>query len=131
MGRQQTDDYHRRRRTTRQCVRRHSLQCAHGQATSGRRHAERILRAIEDLGYQPNLLARSLVNRASNTIGVVTSGLEFYGPSCTLVGIEQQANDLGYSLLLDLLHDPEAEDVDTVLDDLISLARGRHYLGST
>jgi len=81
---------------------------------------ERILRAIEDLGYQPNLLARSLVNRASNTIGVVTSGLEFYGPSRTLVGIEQQANDLGYSLLLDLLHDPEAEDVDTVLDDLTS-----------
>ena len=81
---------------------------------------ERILRAIEELGYQPNLLARSLVNRASNTIGVVTSGLEFYGPSRTLVGIEKRTNELGYSLLLDLLHDPETEDVDAVLDDLTS-----------
>jgi LacI family transcriptional regulator len=78
----------------------------------------RILHAIEELGYQPNLLARSLVNRASNTLGVVTSGLEFYGPSRTLVGIEHQANELGYSLLLDLLHHPEDEDVDVVLDDL-------------
>ncbi|MBK8051656.1 MAG: LacI family DNA-binding transcriptional regulator [Anaerolineales bacterium] len=78
----------------------------------------RILRAIEELGYQPNLLARSLVNRSSNTLGVVTSGLEYYGPSRTLVGIEAQANELGYSLLLDLLHRPDVDDVAAILDDL-------------
>lgn len=74
--------------------------------------------AIEELGYQPNLLARSLVNRTSNTLGIVASGLEFYGPSRTLVGIEQEANALGYTLLLDLLHSPVMPDADSVLDDL-------------
>ena len=62
----------------------------------------------------------SLVNRSSNTLGVVTSGLDYYGPSRTLVGVEQTANDLGYSLLLDLLHRPEDENVDAVLDDLVA-----------
>ncbi len=81
---------------------------------------ERIYRAVEDLGYQPNLLARSLVNRNTNTIGVVAYGLEFYGPSRTLVGIEQQAAELGYSLILDLLHRPDSKDVDAVLDELIA-----------
>lgn len=80
----------------------------------------RILAAIEELGYQPNLLARSLVNRATNTLGVVTSGLEFYGPSRTLVGIERQAAELGYSLLLSLIHDPHSADVDTLLSDLLA-----------
>jgi LacI family transcriptional regulator len=80
----------------------------------------RILLAIEELGYQPNLLARSLVNRASNSLAVVTSGLEFYGPSRTLVGIERQANELGYSLLLGLLHDPASGDVQPVIDDLMA-----------
>jgi LacI family transcriptional regulator len=78
----------------------------------------RVLRAVEELGYQPNLLARSLVNRSSNTLGVVAYGLEYYGPSRTLVGIEQRAAALGYSLLLDLLHRPDEQDIDTVLAEL-------------
>ena len=81
---------------------------------------KRIQAAIDELGYQPNLLARSLVNRASNSLGVVASGLELYGPSRTLAGIERQANELGYSLLLNLLHDPETAEVDSVLDDLLA-----------
>lgn len=79
---------------------------------------QRVLRAVEELGYQPNLLARSLVNRSSNTLGVVAYGLEYYGPSRTLVGIERAAAELGYSLLLDLLHQPDAQPVDEVLDEL-------------
>jgi LacI family transcriptional regulator len=79
---------------------------------------ERVLRAVEELGYRPNLLARSLVNRSSKTLGVVAYGLEYYGPSRTLVGIEQQAAALGYSVLLDLLHRPDGQDVDAVLAEL-------------
>ncbi|MFN3981943.1 MAG: LacI family DNA-binding transcriptional regulator [Caldilinea sp.] len=79
---------------------------------------QRVQRALDELGYQPNLLARSLVNRSSNTLGVVTYGLEYYGPSRTLVGIERQAAELGYSLLLDLLHGPDSQDVDAVLAEL-------------
>ncbi len=78
----------------------------------------RILDVIEELGYQPNVLARSLVNRRSETLAVVASGLEYYGPSRTVIGIEQEANRLGYSLLLSLLHDPVNADVDLALSSL-------------
>ena len=79
---------------------------------------ERILEAIDELGYQPNLLARGLVNQRTGTLAVVASGLEYYGPSRTLVGIDQMANKLGYTVLLDLLHSPVEENVEPVLQDL-------------
>ncbi len=79
---------------------------------------QRVLDTIADLGYRPNLLARGLVNRQSGTLAVVAAGLEYYGPSRTLVGIEQQASELGYTLFLDLIHGSGDEDVDHVLDTL-------------
>lgn len=82
----------------------------------------RIMQAIRDLGYQPNLLARGLVNQRSQTLGIVASGLEYYGPSRTLIGIDQEANALGYSLLLELLHNPLESNVDTLLN-LLSARR--------
>jgi LacI family transcriptional regulator len=66
-----------------------------------------IQRIIADLGYSPNILARSLIQGRSNTLGVVGYGLGYYGPSRIVTGIERQANELGYSLLLHLLRDPE------------------------
>jgi LacI family transcriptional regulator len=76
----------------------------------------RILDAIHELGYQPNLLARGLVNQRSQILGVVVSGLEYYGPSRTLIGIDREANRLGYGLLLDLLHSPVEDRVEDVLN---------------
>src|SRR6476660_2610813 len=67
----------------------------------------RVQAAIQQLGYRPNILARSLVNQRSNTIAVVASGIEYFGPSRSIVGIEQQANAFGYSLFLHLMHDPQ------------------------
>lgn len=63
----------------------------------------RVLQVIEELGYQPNILARSLINRRSETLAVVASGLDYYGPSQAVVGIERAADQLGYSLLLELI----------------------------
>ncbi len=82
----------------------------------------RILQAIADLGYQPNLLARGLVNQRTQTVGIVAAGLEYYGPSRTLIGIDQEANALGYALLLDLLHSPYESHVDSILN-LLSARR--------
>jgi LacI family transcriptional regulator len=79
---------------------------------------ERVLRAVEDLGYQPNILARSLVNRRSETLAVVAYGLEYYGPSRTIVGIEQQADERGYSLLLSLTRRPRDANVRAALATL-------------
>ncbi len=81
---------------------------------------KRVLQIVEEIGYRPNRLARGLVSRSSKTIGVVASGLEFFGPSRTLVGIEQEASERGYTLILSLLHEPAMEDVEPVVANLIT-----------
>jgi len=81
---------------------------------------QRVQAAIEQLGYRPNITARNLVSGRSDTLAVMASGLEYYGPSHTLVGIEQQSYDLGYSLLLSLLPRPDDTNVNPVLDAFIA-----------
>jgi LacI family transcriptional regulator len=80
----------------------------------------RVQSAIQELGYRPNILARSLVNQRSNTIAVVASGIEYFGPSRTILGIEQQADEFGYSLFLNLVHDPENQNVQQILNELVA-----------
>ena len=80
---------------------------------------QRVLEVIEQLGYQPSSIARSLTQGRSYTLGVVSYGVEFYGPANTLSGIEHQANELGYTLLLSLMRHPETSGVQ-VLRDMLS-----------
>src|SRR5215211_6926570 len=82
-----------------------------------RQHVQDV---IKRLGYQPNAIARSLSQRRSHTLGVVASGLEYYGPSRSLIGVEQGANQQGFSILLNLLHQPENENVEQIVNGLIS-----------
>lgn len=72
---------------------------------------ERILTIINELGYQPSALARSLIQQRSYTLGVVTAGLKYIGPSRTLNGITSAAEEAGYSLLLKELPRFDAENV--------------------
>lgn len=60
----------------------------------------RVQMVIEELKYRPSALARSLIQQRSYTLGVVTAGLRFIGPSRTLSGITNAAEEKGYSLLL-------------------------------
>ena len=57
---------------------------------------ERVEKAIAELGYRRNTAARSLVTRRSQTIGVLGSDMSHYGPSNTLLGVQQAARDQGY-----------------------------------
>jgi LacI family transcriptional regulator len=81
---------------------------------------QHVQAAIDQLGYRPNILARSLVNRRTCTLGVVAWGIDYFGPSQTLVGVEREADELGYSLFLNLLVRPDEPNVDRVLDILIA-----------
>jgi LacI family transcriptional regulator len=80
---------------------------------------QRVQAAIDELGYRPNVLARSLIHQHSKTLGVIAWGIDYYGPSRTVVGIEQEANELGYSLFLCLVNHP-TDDHEKILDTLIS-----------
>lgn len=81
---------------------------------------QRVLAIIERMGYRPNVLARSLIHRRSHTLGVVTAGLMYTGPSRTLNGIAAQAQQLNYSLLLKELPDFGGFRVQPLLDDLLA-----------
>ncbi len=78
----------------------------------------RVLEAVEALGYRPSQAARSLKSKRSCTLGVVGYGLEYYGPSCTIAGIEEEASELGYTLLLYLVRQPETNNVAELLDEM-------------
>jgi LacI family transcriptional regulator len=81
---------------------------------------QRVLDVIERLGYHPSALARSLIRRRTNTLGVVTAGLRYIGPSRTLNGITGQAEELGYSLLLKKLTRFDTGDVESILNALLA-----------
>ena len=66
---------------------------------------ERVLRAIEELGYRPNRTARSLATRRSNTIGIVGFDTRYYGPSQMLVNIESVLKREGYGLAFTSIDD--------------------------
>ena len=80
----------------------------------------RVQHVIATLGYSPNLFARSLSRGRSNTLGVVGHGLVYYGSSSVLTGIENKANELGFSLILSLIDRVEPSRVENILYDLLS-----------
>jgi LacI family transcriptional regulator len=80
----------------------------------------RVQDVIDNLGYRPSALARSLVHRRTNTLAVVAWGIEYFGPSRTLIGIEQQAAALGYSLFLNLLSQPDDSSHERAMNDSIA-----------
>ena len=59
---------------------------------------DRVLAAIESLGYRPNTAARALVTGRTGTLGVVTLDSTLYGPASTLYGIERAARDAGFAI---------------------------------
>jgi DNA-binding LacI/PurR family transcriptional regulator len=68
---------------------------------NGSRHVrpetrDRVLSAMEQLGYRRNSIARALVTGRSNTLGVLSFDTTLYGPASTLFGIERAAHDAGY-----------------------------------
>jgi len=80
----------------------------------------RVQKVIEKLGFQPSALARSLISQRSYTLGVVTAGLKYMGPSQTLSGIAAVAEEAGYSLLLKELPSFDTNDTLSIFHALLS-----------
>ncbi len=81
---------------------------------------KRVQDVVENLGYQPSALARSLIQQRSYTLGVVTAGLKYIGPSRTLSGITAAAEEGGYSLLLKELSIFDANTIVPIIQGLIA-----------
>jgi LacI family transcriptional regulator len=80
---------------------------------------QRVREIIDRLGFQPDTAARSLRGR-SGCIGVVASGLEYFGPAGILTGLEREASRNGHSLFLKLIEDPHNGDAAAIINDLLA-----------
>ena len=81
---------------------------------------QRVEEVVEQLGYRPSTLARSLIQQRSYTLGVVTFGLKYIGPSRTLNGVADKADELGYMLLMKELDNFDINSIDDVIDSLLA-----------
>jgi LacI family transcriptional regulator len=71
-----------------------------GHTRIGQETRQKILRIAKRLDYQPNFIARSLVIKKTNTIGlIITSILNPFYPELAK-GIEDKAMELGYNIIL-------------------------------
>src|SRR6478736_741694 len=75
---------------------------------------ERILAAATELGYRPNTIARSLVQRATATIGLVASDATDVAIAQASVAAEQAARKNGHSVLVGHLAAGGADGADIV-----------------
>jgi DNA-binding LacI/PurR family transcriptional regulator len=72
----------------------------HGSPLISRDTTERIRRIAQESGYRPSAAARSLVTSRTAAVGVVVTSISDPFAAEVLRGIEDAANDLGYSVFL-------------------------------
>jgi LacI family transcriptional regulator len=71
-----------------------------GSSAVSKKTKKKVEKAIKELDYIPNALARSLVNRLSNTIGVIVSDLTNPFFTDVIDGIEKYLNSQGFTTFL-------------------------------
>jgi len=94
-----------RRRVTSYDVARHAgvsqsavSRCFKPGASVSKAMRARITKSIKALGYQPNAIARGLITRRSNMVGVIVSNLSFYPE--VLTQLSARFNERGVRVLL-------------------------------
>ncbi|MDO8143062.1 LacI family DNA-binding transcriptional regulator [Isoptericola sp. 178] len=81
---------------------------------------DKVLAAIEELGYRRNSAARALVTSRSATLGVVTTGSALFGPTSTLIAVEEAARDQGYFVSVATLRSYDTASINQVLEHFMA-----------
>ena len=79
---------------------------------------ERVERAIAQLGYRPNGVARALARGRTGVIGVVTTSAALYGPRRTEHALRDAARSAGFALAAVDLPEVTPEGLGSAVDDL-------------
>ncbi len=66
----------------------------------GEQTKERVAAAIQELGYKPNMLARSLKRKNSTTIGVIVANISHEFSTQIIQSIEKYCNELDYHIIV-------------------------------
>jgi DNA-binding LacI/PurR family transcriptional regulator len=78
----------------------------------------RVLEAIEELNYRPNIAARTLATRSSRRIGVLVESAVEFGPTSTLRSVEVAARESGYTVTSVALRDDDGMSPQDAVDHL-------------
>ncbi|MBO3662157.1 LacI family DNA-binding transcriptional regulator [Microbacterium stercoris] len=78
----------------------------------------RVLEAIEELDYRPNLAARALATQRTGRIGVIVESAVAFAPSSVLRAVERAARAAGYSITSVALHDDDPLTPQDAVDNL-------------
>jgi LacI family transcriptional regulator len=76
--------------------------------------------AIAHHGFQPSAVARSLVQRRSQMLGVIVAGLKYYGVAQTVNGMAEATEAAGYSIILKELASFDVPDIVPVVDFFVA-----------
>ena len=87
---------------------------------------DRVMAAMQELGYRPNPVARALVTGRSKMLGVVSFDTTLYGPASTLFGIERAAHEAGYFTIVASLEALDRSSVIDAVERLRAAGRGGH-----
>ncbi len=64
---------------------------------------QRVMAAIDELGYRPNQAARELAGKAVRSLTVLTSDTSLYGNATALRGVEEAARSAGFTVSISVL----------------------------
>jgi DNA-binding LacI/PurR family transcriptional regulator len=79
---------------------------------------EKVLAAIEQLGYRRNSAARALRTRRSTTLGIISGGSARLGPVRTLMELESAARKAGYGSTVVTVREPYSHSVPEAIGGL-------------
>lgn len=79
------------------------------------RTRDKVLSTIETLGYRRNSAARQLVTGKSNSVGIISYGVTYYGPAQMLSSIESALRLQGFGLVFASLSDITLADLEQAI----------------
>lgn len=77
---------------------------------------ERVIAAIEELGYRPNGAARALIRGHQSVVAVLAGGTTSYGHASTIQGIEEAARLAGFIVMITVIESEEPQVVKESID---------------
>jgi DNA-binding LacI/PurR family transcriptional regulator len=79
----------------------------------------KVLAAMKELGYAPNLAARALSNGKTTTIGVLSYNSTLFGPASMLHAVQNAAREVGYAVTLAATKGVDESAISTGIRELV------------
>ncbi|RME19097.1 MAG: LacI family transcriptional regulator, partial [Candidatus Zixiibacteriota bacterium] len=78
----------------------------------------RVEEAIRQLDYRPNRAARSLATQRTCMLGIISFGINHYGPAQMMTNIEQMAKTKGYGVSFSTVRDMSSAELRRAMEAL-------------